>query len=76
MKTCSLHGRNTNEEKTIASWTAEVANLAGSRLVGRSTENRTYYWYVFLEVLSTTSCYFYKEKKKQKNFKGFKFSAY
>ena len=33
MRTCSLHGRNTNEEQTIASWTAEVANLAGNRLV-------------------------------------------
>ena len=31
MRTCSLHGRNTNEEQTIASWTAEVANLAGNR---------------------------------------------
>ena len=78
MRTCSLHGENTNEEQTIASWTAEVANLAGNRLVGRSTENRTYYRYVFLEVLSTTSGYFYKKKSKtkQKNFKAFKFSAY
>ena len=71
MRTCSLHGRNTNEEQTIA-------NLAGNRLVGRSTENRAYYRYVFLEVLSTTSGYFYKKKSKtkQKNFKAFKFSAY
>ena len=65
--------------QTIASWTAEVANLAGNRLVGRSTENRVYYWFVFLEVLSTTSGYFYYKKKietKQKNFKAFEFSTY
>ena len=78
IRTCSLHGQNTNEEQTIASWTAEVANLAGNRLVGRSTENRAYYRYLSLEVLSTTSGYFYKKKSKtkQKNFKAFKFSAY
>ena len=66
------------KKQAIASWTAEVANLAGNRLDGRSTENRAYYWYVFLEVLSTTSGYFYKKKSKtkQKNFKAFKFSAY
>lgn len=66
------------KKKTIASWSAEVENLAGNRLVGRSTENRAYYWYVFLEVLNTTSGYFYmkKSKPKQKNLKAFKFSAY
>ena len=66
------------KKQTIASWRAEVANLAGNRLFGRTTENPAYYWYVFLEVLSTTSGYFYKKKieTKQKNFTAFKFSAY
>ena len=65
-------------KQTIARWTVEVANLAGNILVGRSAENPAYYWYVFLEVLSPTSGYFYKKKSKtkQKNFKAFKFSAY
>ena len=66
------------KKQTIASWRAEVPNLAGNRLVGRSTENRACYWYVFLEVLSTTSGCSYKKKSKtkQKNFEAFKFSAY
>ena len=60
------------KKQTIASWSAEVANLAGNRLVGRSTENRAYCWYVFLDVLSTASGDFYKKKQnKGKELQGF-----
>ena len=71
MKTCSLHGRNTNEEKTIASWTAEVANLACSRLVGRSTENRTYLLICILRGIEHDLLLLLQGKKKAKELQGF-----
>ena len=78
MRTCSLHGRNTNEETNDCELNCRGCESGRQQTCRRSTENRAYYRYVFLEVLSTTSGYFYKKKSKtkQKNFKAFKFSAY